>query len=218
MTLQIQNELRQPRRSRIKEDGSLFLRSPSLLKKSPSLRKKGARRRSSRMNLVDRRFSRMNQVSITGRRESLELSDDSKDLHDMQDFYYKQVGDSSTQKLGKEEDLEEYHLPSNNSTYNKNLPPITSDTKQMFYKLLRRKLGRRRSIDKDITEFTDQVAEIKDAVRTPNDCRIQDLEITDKTKLEKLQDYKDKYPLLGLRRNILKMPRLFSNFSNANCY
>ena len=216
MAPQMQNELRQPGRSKVKKETSTFLKSPSLLKKSNSLRKKGARRRSSRANVVDRRFSRINRTSMLFRKESLEISDDSKDFHDMQDFYYKQIADSPNQKMENEGgDLKELHLFSSNST-----PIAISDTKQTFYNLLRRKLGRRRSIDKgkDISEFAEQVVEIKDAIRTPNDCRIHDLKVTDKTKLERLQDYQDRFPLLRLRRNILKIPRLFSNFLNTNCY
>jgi len=59
----------------------------------------------------------------------------------------------------------------------------------------------------DPSEFADQVKEIKENVRTPNEMRIADLKIIEKTPMEKLKSYKDKLPLLRLRKRIMKVWR-----------
>lgn len=78
----------------------------------------------------------------------------------------------------------------------------------MYFKAIRKAMVRRRSkVFEDPNEFTDQVKEIKENVRTPNEMRIADLKIIEKTPMEKLKGYKDTFPLLRLRKRIMKIWR-----------
>ena len=77
--------------------------------------------------------------------------------------------------------------------------------KNIYYNALKRRMGRRKSnIVADPDEFTELVKTIQEEIRTPNEIRINDITIIDKTPLERLKRYKDKYPLLKVRKQIVK--------------
>ena len=80
--------------------------------------------------------------------------------------------------------------------------------KKVYYNALKKRMGRRKSkIVADPDEFTQLIKTIQDDMRTPNDIRMNDIVIIDKTPLERLINYKDKLPLLETRKQIAKIAR-----------
>lgn len=120
-------------------------------------------------------------------------------LHQIQQYYH---------------DHENRSMISNvDSTAKRKKQQWKSKVKDTYYRLLRKRLGRRHSyIRKDPSEFDEQIAIINDNVRIPNEERIQDLKLVEKTRYETLQRYTDKYPLLNLRKKVMILARyiLFS--------
>lgn len=77
-----------------------------------------------------------------------------------------------------------------------------------YYDIAKRKLQRRNSKTVgDPEEFEDLVQQIKSSIRVPKDERVRDLQISKKTELEYLKNYNDDYPLLGLRKSLMKVKR-----------
>jgi len=90
-----------------------------------------------------------------------------------------------------------------------------SHIQEVYYNTLRRRMGKRRSQKlEEPAEFSEQIKEIKDSIRTPNEMRSRDILITDKTKMERILKHQDDYPLLEFRRKVLKFLQLISIFCN----
>lgn len=122
------------------------------------------------------------------------------ELEDLQNLYHKQLKDVEKPSSRILTDL----------TPNKKIA-VHTQVKQIYYSMLRKKLTRNATNNyPDTSEFIEQIQEIKDNLRTPNAERVKDLVIIDKTPLEKLKTYNDKYPLLRTRKAILKFKRYFN--------
>jgi len=126
------------------------------------------------------------------------------DIHNIQDLYLNSKKEEGDQKeTAPLMILDEHYDPK------KTLAP--SKIHKTYFKAIRKAMVRRRSkVFEDPSEFADQVKEIKENVRTLNEMRIADLKIIEKTPMEKLKSYKDKLPLLRLRKRIMKVWRVIS--------
>ncbi len=121
------------------------------------------------------------------------------DIHNIQDILMNKK-DEAQKETAPLMILDEHYDPK------KTLAP--TKIQNMYFKAIRKAMVRRRSkVFEDPNEFTDQVKEIKENVRTPNEMRIADLKIIEKTPMEKLKGYKDNFPLLRLRKRIMKIWR-----------
>lgn len=75
--------------------------------------------------------------------------------------------------------------------------------KDTYYKILRKRFGRQSVFNsQDPPEFDDQIQIVNDNVRIPNNERIFNLRLEDKTSLERLQTYRDTFPFLRLRKKV----------------
>ena len=118
-------------------------------------------------------------------------------LHQIQQFYYENGNRSMLSNV--------------DSAARKQKQKWNTKVKDTYYKLLRKRLGRRSSYTrKDPSEFDEQIETINDNVRIPNEERIQDLKLVEKTRLETLKSYTDKYPLLQFRKKVMTLARYSS--------
>jgi len=143
--------------------------------------------------------------------DSEDLDADSRtntsDIHDIQTAYYKAGGKSpNASGESKRKGLSLSPVRSPDGRRKSFVAP--NRIRDMYFRAMKKGLARRKSeVQEDPEEFTNQVKEIKESIRTPNDQRIKDLVIVEKTPLERLKGYSDKYPLLKFRKGIAKIAR-----------
>lgn len=81
---------------------------------------------------------------------------------------------------------------------------LNNRVKDTYYKLLKKRFGRHSMyVSQEPEEFDEQIRLINDKVRIPNTERVADLKLEDKSSLQRLEEYSDKFPLLNLRKKIL---------------
>lgn len=155
-------------------------------------------RGNSRANVLNKK--RLLRASST--KEFQEVSYDSKDnsdLYELQNYFHQQRPSRAGSQVSFEDGS-----PRNRRG---------GEIKNFYYNALRKKMGRRRSMKMDDpVEFNEQVKEIKENIRTPNEMRVRDIAISEKTNMERLIAYKDNFPFLKFRKNLLLGPRYFSIF------
>lgn len=162
------------------------------------------KRRDKRLNTTKSNISQANRSYVgTNLSRSIGIYDDTSQelnsysfsgLHQIQQFYYENGNRSM--------------LSNADSAVRRQKQKWNSKVRETYYRLLRKRLGRRPSYSrKDPSEFDEQIAAINDNVRIPNDERIQDLKLIEKTRLEVLQSYTDKYPLLQFRKRVMILAR-----------
>jgi len=152
----------------------------------------------------------VNPIKTRGYIDSEDLDVDERtntsDIHDIQTAYYKtgKSPNASGEARRKGGSLS----PVRNPIGRRNSFVASNRIRDMYFRAMKKGLARRKSeIKEDPEEFLNQVKEIKDSIRTPNDERIKDLVIVEKTPLERLKGYSDKYPLLKFRKGIAKIAR-----------
>lgn len=139
------------------------------------------------------------QVSESG-------SGNNSTLMDIQDMYYTKWDHD------KDEEYNEFPALSKKARHKPNPESI----KQVYYTMLKKKMTRRRNSVRyeDDPEFTEQIQTCKDGGYIPNNEKLRDLEIVDKTSFEKAKVYGDKYPLLSWRRTCLKWMKFVTYMCN----
>jgi len=157
-----------------------------------------------------REKSRKNLRKKTTLREvQEEPSYDSKnnsEVIDIQTLYQNYLDNPPPSALDKGSKVFE-SSPANNEPRKRYLTKITN-VKSVYYNALKRRMGRRKSkIVADPEEFAQLIKTIHNDIRTPNEIRINDIAISGKSPLERLRDYKDKFPLLEARKQIMKIFR-----------
>ncbi len=92
-----------------------------------------------------------------------------------------------------------------NSSANRKKKNLAGKVKDTYYKLLRKRFAMRNNhVEPDPTEFDEQIQLIEENIHIPNDERIADLKLEERTALERLEKYKDTLPLLDFRKKLLK--------------
>ena len=81
---------------------------------------------------------------------------------------------------------------------------LNNRVKDTYYKLLKKRFGRQSAyFSQEPEEFDEQIRLINDNVRIPNNERIVNLKLEDKSSLERLEGYKDNYPMLRYRKKVI---------------
>ena len=88
---------------------------------------------------------------------------------------------------------------------------IVRKVHRTYYDKLRRVIKWSRSNSKkedyEPPEFQQQIEEYEENITVPDTDKIRDLQIVERTSLEKLKHYHDRFPLLKFRKKILKLMR-----------
>jgi len=182
------------------------LKSPDLSStKSPNDKRKGLfRKPSGNYRHVASGAKRISKLRSSSTKELPEDSyDDTAELYDIQHLFHHY--DSPNTK--KKRMLNRLQSSGDNIGEDAKKHPFAglSNIQEAYYHTLRKRMVRRKSEKlEEPVEFSEQIKEIKNSVRTPNDMRSRDIEIIDKTKMERILKYHDDYPLLEFRRKILK--------------
>jgi len=115
-------------------------------------------------------------------------------LHNIHQVY-QDIGENGSRILGI----------GSGSPFKKRRKTIALKVKDTYYKLLRKRFKRRNShIAPETQEFDDQIERIKKNIHIPNNERVADLKLEEMTRLERVEKYRDDYPLLEQRKSIMR--------------